>query len=146
MARTVDPKQKRIHNLVYAGIAIVLILGIVVMLGQQTQSADGTISLAQLEQNLGQDPYHYIVLDVRMPDEYRAGHVPYAMNIPIDQLGRRLGEFESVKDRQFALICESGGRSEKGVALLRQAGFKSVAHVPEGMRGWRESGRRVVTE
>jgi rhodanese-related sulfurtransferase len=146
MARAADPRQKLIHRLLYAGIAIVLVGGIALMLAQQTQSADGTVSLTQLEQNLGQDPYHYIVIDVRMPDEYRAGHVPYAMNIPIDQLGRRLGEFESVKDRQFALICESGNRSEKGVALLRQAGFKSVAHVPEGMRGWRESGRRVVTE
>lgn len=144
MARTIDPKQRLIHRLLYAGIAILVVAGIAVMLAQQTQSFDGAIGLQQLEQNLGQDPYHYIVLDVRTPEEFRAGHIPFAINVPIDQLPRRLGEFESVKDRQFALVCESGGRSSKGVTLLKQNGFKSVVDVPDGTAGWKKSGRKLV--
>jgi len=134
-----------IHRLVYAGISVVLVAGIVGMLANQTQSFDGVISLQQLEQNLGQDPYHYIVIDVRTPDEYQAGHIPFAMNVPLEQLPRRIMEFHEVRDRQFAIVCESGGRSPNAVALLKQNGFKSVVDVPDGTAGWRKSGRALVT-
>ena len=145
MARTIDPKQRMIHRLLYAAIAIVLVAGIVGMLAQQTQSLDGSISLEQLEKNLGQDPYHFIVLDVRTPDEYSEGHIPFAMNVPVDQLPRRLMEFHEVRDRQFAVVCESGGRSKNAVTLLKHNGFKSVVDVPDGTAGWRQSGRELVT-
>ena len=145
MARTIDPKQRMIHRLLYAGISVLLVAGIVGMLANQTQSFDGVISLQQLEQNLGQDPYHYIVLDVRSPDEFHAGHIPFAMNVPLDQLPRRLMEFHEVRDRQFAIVCESGSRSASAVTLLKQNGFKSVVDVPDGTAGWRKSGRALVT-
>lgn len=143
MARTIDPKQKLIHRLLYVGTALFFVVGIGVMLAQQTQSLDGAITLEHLEQNLGQDPYHFIVLDVRTPDEFRAGHIPFAINVPIDQLPRRLGEFMDVKDRQFAVVCESGGRSSKAAQLMKQNGFKSVVDVPDGTAGWRASGREL---
>jgi hypothetical protein len=146
MARAIDPKQKLIHRLLYVGIALFFLAGIGIMLAQQTQSLDGAISLEQLEKNLGQDPYHFIVLDVRTPDEFRAGHIPFAVNVPLDQLPRRLGEFHEIKDRQFAVVCESGVRSSKAAQLMKQNGFMSVVDVPDGTAGWRSSGRELSTD
>lgn len=146
MDRPVNPKQKALHKVIYAAIVVALVGGIGVMLSQQAANLDGDVTLAELEKNVGQDPYHYIVIDVRTPDEFRAGHVPYAINMPIDQLPRRLGELGSIQERQFAVICESGNRSSKAAQLLRQNGFPSVVDVPEGMRGWRAAGYEVVTD
>ena len=146
MVRTVNPRQRLLHRLIYAGIALGLLAGITLAVMQQAQVAsDGAITLDYLEKNLGQDPYDFLVLDVRTPDEYRAGHIPHSMNVPLDQLGRRLGEFSEVQDRQFAVVCESGSRSKQAAEILRRAGFKSVVEVPEGTKGWRESGRTLVT-
>lgn len=146
MARTVDPKQQLIHRLIYAGIAIALFVGITFAVLQQAQVASaGSITVDYLAKNIGQDPYDFIVLDVRTSAEYRAGHIPHSMNLPLDQLGRRLGEFKEVQDRQFAVVCESGGRSPQAVEMLKRAGFKSVVDVPEGTKGWQESGRALVT-
>lgn len=147
MARTVHPRQRLIHRLIYAGIALALFAGIAFAVAQQAKVASGgSVTVDYLEKNIGQDPYDFIVIDVRTPDEYRAGHIPHSLNMPIDQLGRRLGELAGVKDRQFAVVCESGGRSKQGVEMLRRAGFQSVVDVPEGTRGWRASGRPLVTE
>ena len=146
MDRPVNPKQKLLHKVIYAAIVVGLVAGIGTMLSQQAANLDGDVTIAELEKNVGQDPYHYIVIDVRTPDEYRAGHIPYALSMPIDQLGRRLGELGGIRERQFAVVCESGDRSSKGAAILRQAGFPSVVDVPEGMAGWRAAGHEVVVD
>jgi rhodanese-related sulfurtransferase len=146
MARPIDPKQRRVHRLLYGGIALAILGGVAWMVSIQAQSLDGTISLGELDKNLGQDPYNIVVLDTRPPDAFRQGHLPFAVGIPLEQLGRRLGELASAKDRQVAVMDENDERSKKAMGILAQAGFKSVVDAPDGMKAWREQGRRVVTE
>ncbi|MEQ1566292.1 MAG: rhodanese-like domain-containing protein [Myxococcota bacterium] len=80
------------------------------------------------------------VVDVRTPGEFASGHVPGAVNIPVDQLGARLGELDPAVETW--VICESGARSYAAARLLADAGFRPV-DVSDGMRGWR---RRYPTE
>jgi rhodanese-related sulfurtransferase len=83
-----------------------------------------------------------IVLDVRQPDEYEAGHVAGAQLIPLDQLGARLDEIPEADP--LYVICAVGGRSLTATKALVQAGYHAIS-VAGGTRGWIEQGRPVVT-
>ena len=145
MAREIDRKKQLVHRISYAAITLAIVGGIAFMLGQQMEALDGTITVEELSKNVGRDPYHMVVVDVRTPEEYAAGHVPWAINVPVDQIGRRLADLEPARERQVAVICESGGRSSRAADLLRQRGFQSVLDVPEGMAGWRAAGKPEST-
>ncbi|HVC94022.1 MAG TPA: FAD-dependent oxidoreductase [Pirellulales bacterium] len=62
--------------------------------------------------------------DVRTPQEFASGHIPEAVNIPIDELRSRLGEIP--KDREIAAYCQVGQRGYLATRILRQAGFRAV--------------------
>ena len=64
------------------------------------------------------------IVDVRSPEEYRDGFYPGAVNIPVSDLARRMGEIR--KDRAVVLYCASGGRSGMAARLLKQAGYTEV--------------------
>jgi rhodanese-related sulfurtransferase len=71
------------------------------------------------------------VLDVRTPQEFAAGHMPDAVNVPVDQLRSRLGELP--QDREIAAYCQVGQRGYLATRILRQAGF-SAANVGGGYK------------
>ena len=62
--------------------------------------------------------------DVRTPQEYAAGHIPEAVNLPVDELRSRLGEIP--KDREIAVYCQVGQRGYLATRILRQSGFSAV--------------------
>jgi rhodanese-related sulfurtransferase len=66
------------------------------------------------------------ILDVRSPGEYSSGAYPGARNIPLQDLGRRLGELQ--RDKAVVVYCASGGRSAAAASLLSQAGFTDVVN------------------
>ena len=78
-----------------------------------------------------------VILDVRMPNEYAAGHVPGAINVPHKALPDRLAELMGFQDREVVLYCERGKRSRMATTVLREAGFSSVWHLQGHMVGWR---------
>ena len=79
-----------------------------------------------------------LLVDVREPDEYVAGHVPGAVLIPIGQLANRMRELD--KSSPVFVICASGNRSSAMTDLLRAAGF-DAASVAGGTGAWARSGR-----
>jgi rhodanese-related sulfurtransferase len=66
-----------------------------------------------------------LVLDVRSPAEYAERHVPRAINIPVEELGRRMGEL-GARDRDIVVYCHTGARSGAAVLMLRKARFSRV--------------------
>ena len=82
-----------------------------------------------------------VVVDVREPWEYRQGHVPGAILIPLGQLSARVNELDP--DRPVAVICASGNRSQSAAALLGQKGFKTVYNVSGGTGAWVYSGLKL---
>ncbi len=62
--------------------------------------------------------------DVRTPQEFAAGHIPGAVNVPVDELRSRLGEIP--KDREIAAYCQVGQRGYLATRILRQAGFRAM--------------------
>ena len=76
-----------------------------------------------------------IIIDVRTPGEYRDGHIPGVVNIPLDELEKRMGEIP--KDKKTVLICRTGSRSAQGTRLLRSKGFNNVYNSTGGMSTWK---------
>ena len=74
------------------------------------------------------------LIDVRTPGEYSAGHIKGAVNIPLQEMDKRLSEF-GPKDGVIVLYCRSGNRSGQAKSKLDQAGFTQT-HNAGGMSAW----------
>jgi rhodanese-related sulfurtransferase len=84
-----------------------------------------------------------LLVDVREPDEWAAGHAPGARHIPLGQLGARAAEIP--KDADVYVICRSGARSARAVQALTGAGWRAL-NVSGGMQAWDAAGRPMVTD
>jgi rhodanese-related sulfurtransferase len=65
-----------------------------------------------------------LLVDVRTPQEFSGGHVPEAVNVPVDELRSRLAELP--RDRQIAAYCQVGQRGYLATRILLQEGFSAV--------------------
>jgi rhodanese-related sulfurtransferase len=85
------------------------------------------------------------LLDVREDDEWRAGHAPGALHIPMSDFVARYGELTEAapQDGRVHVICRSGGRSAQVTMYLAQQGIDAV-NVDGGMGAWEATGRQVV--
>ena len=97
---------------------------------------------ALLERIQKTDP-SVIILDVRSPEEFAAGHVPGAINIPHTHLPARISAIPSSTDKDVVVYCEIGVRAEKAAASLRDNGFTRLMHLDGDMKQWREAKRPV---
>lgn len=84
------------------------------------------------------------VLDVRPEDEYRSGHIPSAISIPIDELERRIAELP--RDREIVAYCRGPycTFASEAVELLVERGFRA-RRMEEGLPDWRVRGLAVST-
>lgn len=80
------------------------------------------------------------LIDVRERDEFAAGHVPGAVNVPLSELGDRLDELPG---EAFDVICHSGGRSGRAAEALEARGYDAT-NVEGGTSGWIAQGRPVA--
>ncbi len=74
------------------------------------------------------------LIDVRSPEEYAAGHIEGAKNIPVDEIGDRAAEVGDVHG-PVVVYCRSGIRSARAKSTLEAAGFHHV-HNLGGMNRW----------
>lgn len=83
-----------------------------------------------------------VVLDVRAPAEFAAGHLPNARNIPLAELEKRVGELPA--NKPVLVCCTSGATSSRAAGVLRKAGRTDVFNLSGGLDGWRQAGLPVV--
>jgi rhodanese-related sulfurtransferase len=84
------------------------------------------------------------LLDVRGADEFAAGHLRDAKNIPLADLANRIGELDKSKNRTVVVVCQSGARSDKAVRQLAAAGFGDVWSLDGGVAAWQAAGLPVT--
>jgi len=84
------------------------------------------------------------LLDVRTPDEYKAGHLEKATNIDINspQFGTQCDKLD--KTKPVLVYCLAGKRSHRAAEMLRQKGYK-VQELSGGIESWQAAGLPVVT-
>ncbi|MFJ8114006.1 rhodanese-like domain-containing protein [Streptomyces sp. NPDC096132] len=85
------------------------------------------------------------VIDVRTPAEYASGHLPGALNIPLDHVRRALPEIRHAAERGDVLVvCASGARSENACKLLAEQGI-TTATLAGGTGAWAADGHDLHT-
>lgn len=83
-----------------------------------------------------------VLVDVREPSEYRVGHIPNAINIPLRTLAQNLAQIPH--DRPVVLYCSSGYRSAMGVMTLHLLGYENVKGFPPSIVGWQAAGEAIA--
>jgi len=78
-----------------------------------------------------------VVVDVCEADEFAAGHVVGAKNIPLGQLDEKLAGVVKNKDLPLILVCKSGARSGRAVGIAKKLGFDKAQSLAGGMGAWR---------
>ena len=80
-------------------------------------------------------------IDVRSGSEYASGHIPGAMNIPLQQIEKRVADLSV--NRPIALICQMGQRARVAATLLQPCRTELLV-VEGGTKAWREAGLPLV--
>lgn len=111
------------------------------------------VSIDDLESEVGKE--ETVLIDVREPGEFSAGHIEHAINLPRGILEFQLASLPQVASASCApevaleqlrqapvyLICRTGGRSALAAQTLQQMGFQDVYSVAGGMTAWTEAGK-----
>lgn len=121
------------HWYLFLALAVVLVL---LLAGPLTRLLHGIKLLSPNEAVLLVNRENGVLVDVCEPNEYREGHIPRAVNLPLSQLKEHLGELEKYKQRPIVLSCRSGNRSIKAAIMLKRQGFAKVYSLAGGLLAW----------
>ena len=105
---------------------------------EANRNPSNTIEADDLKSSLetGSKP---VLIDVRKPEQYLAGHLPNSINIPMAELENSplLPNF----DKEVVTICNRGNMSIRGMMVLNSLGYHQVKSLNGGALGWEESGK-----
>ena len=77
-----------------------------------------------------------VIVDVRTPSEYKSGHIPGALNIPLDSIKSKSGDLKS-KNKVVITCCRSGARSAAAIAELeKRFGFDNLYNLKGGIMAY----------
>ena len=88
------------------------------------------------------DSARSLILDVRTPGEWDAGHIAGSLNVPLDALEARLNEVP--RGRELVVQCQSGYRSSIAASLLERNGLPVRADLRGGFAAWKTAGMPVA--
>ncbi len=89
--------------------------------------SENSITMQELKDKLKSADKDFIVLDVRTPRELKGelGNIKGAINIPLQELDKRMDELKQHKDKEIYVVCRSGSRSAVATEYLLKAGYKA---------------------
>jgi len=84
-----------------------------------------------------------LILDVRTPNEYYAGHIKNSKLIPLQQLEGRMSEIGKYKNKPILVYCRFGNRSTVASEIMIRNGFKKLYNLRQGVIGWQKAGEQL---
>lgn len=127
-------------------VALFLASGVMLVWPELSKLAGGGgAELGTLEATRLMNQSGTLVLDVRQPEEFAAGHLPKARHIPAKELETRLAEIQKFKDKPILVTCKNGNRSASAGRTLKRAGFTNVHHLKGGLAAWHQASLPVET-
>ena len=85
-----------------------------------------------------------MIIDVRTAEEFNAGHVEGAINIPYDKLEKNSHELDQYKDQSLDVYCQSGRQASRVYQALLPRGFSKLIDLKGHMRLWKQKGLPLV--
>jgi rhodanese-related sulfurtransferase len=80
-----------------------------------------------------------VVIDLRDTEEFAAGHATGARNVPFDQLEQKLPGTVKNKSVPVLLMCASGARAQRALALAKKLGYEQAQVVAGGLKSWKDA-------
>jgi len=80
-----------------------------------------------------------VVVDVAEAEEFAAGHVGGAKNVPVGQLEQRLPEVVKNKTLPLILVCPTGARANRALAVARKLGYDKAQVLAGGLKAWKDA-------
>ena len=80
-----------------------------------------------------------VVIDVCEPAEFAAGHVGGAKNVPLGELEAKLSSVVKNKALPLILVCASGARSGRAVAIAKKLGYEQAQSLGGGLKAWKDA-------
>jgi rhodanese-related sulfurtransferase len=100
------------------------------------------VSAAQATQLINREDA--LVVDVRDPGEFGAGHILGAKNVPLSRIDAGGAEIAPKrKDKPVIVYCDTGSRAQKAAAALRSQGYGKVVSLAGGLGAWQQAGLPV---
>jgi rhodanese-related sulfurtransferase len=85
-----------------------------------------------------------LVIDVRKPEEFSAGHIVNARNVALERLRGGEADIGKKKDKILLTVCDTGTSAGAAAGLLRKAGYENVFSLKGGLSGWRADNLPLV--
>lgn len=101
----------------------------------------GEVSAAQAVQRINRDKA--VLIDVRDAAEFATQHAQGARNVPLAELEARLPNEVKNKATPVILVCASGTRSRRAVAVAKKLGYEQAASLSGGVKAWLDAGLPV---
>ncbi len=86
------------------------------------------------------------VVDVREFDEFRGGHIPEAVNMPLQEMSDYAAHLPEDREKPILVVCETGTRSLSGALFLTSLGYRDVRSITGGTQGWLVGGFPISTD
>ncbi|MBP9955005.1 MAG: rhodanese-like domain-containing protein [Ottowia sp.] len=118
-------------------IAVALVSGGMLLMPMLTGGGGAGLTPAAAVQLINREKA--VVIDVCEPAEYQAGHVAGAKSIPLAELEAKLPGAVKNKATPLVLVCASGMRSGRAVAIARKLGYDNAQSLSGGLKSWREA-------
>ncbi|MDH6166618.1 rhodanese-related sulfurtransferase [Variovorax boronicumulans] len=99
--------------------------------GGGTLTAQGAVQLINRERA--------VLVDVREPEEFATGHMIGAKNVPLNQLDEKLASTVKNKNVPLLLVCATGARAQRAVAMAKKLGYEQAQAVAGGLKAWKEA-------
>jgi rhodanese-related sulfurtransferase len=80
-----------------------------------------------------------VILDVRLENEFKEGHILNSIHIPVGLLHNRIKELDKYKSKPIIINCRSGNRSTTASGILRKQGFEAVHILTGGIMAWKNA-------
>ena len=80
-----------------------------------------------------------VVIDVSEAEEFAAGHVTGARNVPVNQLQERLPQVAKNKAVPLVLVCANGARAQRALGVAKTLGYEKAVVLGGGLRAWKEA-------
>lgn len=132
-------KNKNKNVYVIWGVAAIALIGLLFLMFRPADSG-ATVENVSAEKAAELVTSGVQALDVRTAGEFQAGHLPGAVNMPVDQLETLATSLDPTKP--VVVYCATGSRSVSAVGYLESAGFTKIYHMNEGMIAWTGSVER----
>jgi rhodanese-related sulfurtransferase len=81
---------------------------------------------------------HFVILDVRTPEEFAEGHIDGAVNLDIQSQDFKKGLGALDRSKSYLVYCRTGNRSRQAIIAMATMGFRSIFHMNEGIVKWKQ--------